>query len=310
MINVPRNFKLRVGMQLMCRINLNQLSICNGTRGVLTSVFLDANNNIKEIGFRTEYQRDLVIGFVHIKRKVFGNYFDNKNVDSLTYMTIPFCPAWAMTIHKSQGLTLNSIVLSLGPKDIFLNHQAYVALSRAKNLESIYLNDFSLEVIQCDYDARLFYEAYDDTATTTINKQDEDYDEINRLYDYDDYCSRYSNVINMGKFKFGSHSNILDSYHELYCFNSTDFVALRKLDKEMSRGNALQQLKFCDYLEFVDSFDIKIMEPACIKLDNKWYININISEPTIVTFTGMFVKNISHIKSNTSFYIFKEKINY
>jgi ATP-dependent exoDNAse (exonuclease V) alpha subunit len=49
--------------------------------------------------------------------------------------------AWALTIHKSQGLSLDAELLDLGPS-IFEGGQAYVALSRARKLNTVFLIEF------------------------------------------------------------------------------------------------------------------------------------------------------------------------
>jgi len=49
--------------------------------------------------------------------------------------------AWAMTIHRVQGLSLDRAVIDLG-ESIFAHGQAYVALSRVNTLAGVLLSKF------------------------------------------------------------------------------------------------------------------------------------------------------------------------
>lgn len=53
-------------------------------------------------------------------------------------MQFPLAMAWALTVHKSQGMTLSSMVMGL-TKDMFASGQGYVMLSRVQNLQNLWI---------------------------------------------------------------------------------------------------------------------------------------------------------------------------
>jgi hypothetical protein len=60
--------------------------------------------------------------------------------------------AWAITIHKSQGLSLDGVLVDLG-LNIFEAGMSYVALSRARSLKNVYLIDFEPSSLNCNVKA-------------------------------------------------------------------------------------------------------------------------------------------------------------
>lgn len=84
---------------------------------------------------------------------------ETKSVVLEAQMTqIPLILAWAMTIHKSQGLTLDKISCDLS--DVFSCGQAYVALSRAKSLEGVFIRSINFEKIIANQQAVEFYRKF------------------------------------------------------------------------------------------------------------------------------------------------------
>ena len=65
---------------------------------------------------------------------------DQKMIESTTasFKQIPLILAWAVTIHKAQGLTLEDVRIDLG-RGAFAMGQTYVALSRARTMAGLSL---------------------------------------------------------------------------------------------------------------------------------------------------------------------------
>jgi ATP-dependent DNA helicase PIF1 len=70
---------------------------------------------------------------------------------------IPLILAWALTIHKAQGATLDIAEIDAG-SGIFECGQTYVALSRVKSLEGLYLQSFDSNRIRINRKVQDFYE--------------------------------------------------------------------------------------------------------------------------------------------------------
>ena len=104
--------------------------LCNGSRGVVIDILEDVP----------------IVQFLNgVCRTISHHIWDVQegNEVLMQIIQIPLRVAYATTIHKSQGTSLDYVEIDL--KDIFDYGQAYVALSRVKRLEG-------LSIIDIDYD--------------------------------------------------------------------------------------------------------------------------------------------------------------
>ena len=70
----------------------------------------------------------------------------------------PLKLAWAITIHKSQGLTFDNIYLDIG-RGAFATGQTYVALSRCRSLAGVHLKkEIAVKDVLCDKRVQRFFE--------------------------------------------------------------------------------------------------------------------------------------------------------
>lgn len=148
----PNFLKLKIGAQVMMTKNTYQKDgIINGSLGIVKDFSLKKKYPIVEFSNGTEIT-------VKPEEWIIESY-DKKQqqiIREACVAQIPLILAWAITIHKSQGLTLDKISCDLA--DIFSPGQAYVALSRAKTLQGVFIEKIDFNKITCSQDARDFYQ--------------------------------------------------------------------------------------------------------------------------------------------------------
>ncbi len=177
---------LKVGAKVMFIKNNTELGVSNGTMGELIgfaavkinddkdnnddlieddseSIESDTDKNIKGKGKKTTKDKDkpkvkkpttqkMPVVRLNSGREVIAEpeewIIEDETGDVLaSYEQVPLCLAWAITIHKSQGMTLDAAEIDLSRT--FELGQGYVALSRLKSLAGLQLlgmNDMSLQL--------------------------------------------------------------------------------------------------------------------------------------------------------------------
>ena len=73
--------------------------------------------------------------------------WSSEKIPGIGVLQVPLILAWALTIHKSQGATLDAAEIDVG-SGIFECGQTYVALSRVKSLEGLFLTSFDITKIR------------------------------------------------------------------------------------------------------------------------------------------------------------------
>lgn len=146
----PLNLALKVGAQVMFTKNDEEKRWVNGSLGrvaglsnnsILVELITDGEGNVHEVlpaeweSYKYEYDpaTDAIVSVVT------GNY-----------VQFPLMLAWAVTIHKSQGKTLEKARIDLG-NGAFASGQVYVALSRCRSLADICLSrPIKISDVKCD----------------------------------------------------------------------------------------------------------------------------------------------------------------
>lgn len=89
---------------------------------------------------------------------------------------IPLILAWAISIHKSQGTTVDMAQVDIG-RSIFECGQSYVALSRVRSLNGLYLTEFNPSKIKVHRKVREFYQAMKERQIEPSEDEDEENDD-------------------------------------------------------------------------------------------------------------------------------------
>jgi ATP-dependent DNA helicase PIF1 len=139
----PENIHLCIGAQVMLIFNLEvESGLANGTRGVVVN-FIE---NLPIVKFLNGEERI-------IEYHTWALEEDDKKI--LRLVQIPLKLAWAITTHKSQGMTLDYAEVDLS--NVFDYGQAYVALSRVKSKEGLKIKNLNFDCIKAHPKALDYY---------------------------------------------------------------------------------------------------------------------------------------------------------
>lgn len=146
--------RLKPGAQVMFLRNDPEGRFCNGTIGVVQSM------TPKDVTVETE---DRIIKVQPIEWQNTRYDLDEQSGTIIqktigTFRQLPLRLAWAITVHKSQGLTFDRAIINVSQS--FAHGQTYVALSRCRTLEGLVLDaPLSASAISTDPTVNAFLEA-------------------------------------------------------------------------------------------------------------------------------------------------------
>ena len=146
--------QLRVGAQVMCVINMEETittaatPICNGSQGVIVRMTETATTGLQPLP---------VVRFNNgLEMTVNYHTWLSENIPGIGVSQIPLILSWAITIHKSQGATLERCIIDIGDR-VFEAGQSYVALSRIKSLEGVSIMSYDVSKIMVNKRVKAFY---------------------------------------------------------------------------------------------------------------------------------------------------------
>ena len=157
---------LAIDAQVMLITNLNpELGLVNGSRGVVVGYekVPDADvksqmSTMKGVGdvFDPALEFPIVKFCNGVKKQIIHTTWEVPDMPSVLRRQIPLKLAYAVTIHRAQGATLDCALIDVGGRT-FEYGQAYVALSRVKNLEGLYVHDLEQSAFKVHPKVREFY---------------------------------------------------------------------------------------------------------------------------------------------------------
>ena len=128
------SLRLKVGAKVMLIRNDPDGRWVNGTTGIVKgfeeeSIYVTCDGNKEPYAIERATWENCVYEFDKEENKITSNTIG-------TFTQFPLKLAYAITIHKSQGLTLDKVYIDFG-KGMFAHGQAYVAFSRARTLKGL-----------------------------------------------------------------------------------------------------------------------------------------------------------------------------
>jgi len=221
---LEENLELKVGAQIMFIKNdlAFEKRFFNGKMGIIKSLsereilvhFPDENTTIEVEKYEWQNIRYSVNeNTKEIEEEVLG-----------TFVHYPIKLAWAITVHKSQGLTFDKAALDVS--QVFLPGQAYVALSRLRSLNGlILLSPLQMNGISNDQDVMDYSlnKATEELLETTLQNDTKDFihNYLINSFDWTDLAQEWRNH----QYSYNENSDVSEkSKHSIWAKKQTEEI--------------------------------------------------------------------------------------
>ena len=136
----PIELEIKPGAQVIFIKNDKEKRWVNGTLGVV--IYIDEEDGIITVVDEDGHEYDVERETWENMRYTFNEKEQKIEEEQLgTFVQFPLRLAWAITVHKSQGLTFRQVKIDFSGGGAFAGGQTYVALSRCTSLEGITLTE-------------------------------------------------------------------------------------------------------------------------------------------------------------------------
>lgn len=169
----PETLRLKVGAKVMFTKNNQKEGFVNGTLGEV-------------VGFDTEEGMPIVRtkrGLTVVVSPVEWAIEENGKIRA-SITQVPLRLAWAITVHKSQGMSLDEAIMDLS--QVFEYGQGYVALSRVRRLSGLYILGWNARAFQVHPEVlekdTLFRQSSDGAETAFQNMSEEELEKMHENF--------------------------------------------------------------------------------------------------------------------------------
>jgi ATP-dependent exoDNAse (exonuclease V) alpha subunit len=140
--NVEPLIKLKVGARVMHLVNNPELNLINGDMGTVVDFITDFTGELLPVVQWDNGEKNVVnYHNFDFEYKVGDEYISVARI-----MQLPLRLAYGLTVHKTQGLSLDSVFIDAG--NFFNYQQFYVAFTRARDPKKLIMKDFDLSFLK------------------------------------------------------------------------------------------------------------------------------------------------------------------